>query len=493
MSAIVNEKILARTVLEHAAALERGEYTALDLTRACLARIERCERQVGAFLTLDTEGAMRAAEASDRRRARGECRGALDGIPYAIKDNFCTRGLRTTAASRMLADFVPPYDATVVSRLCGAGCVLLGKLNLDEFAMGSSCEQSALGITRNPHDNDRVAGGSSGGSAAAVAALEVPFAIGSDTGGSVRQPAAFCGTFGLKPTYGAISRFGMIALASSLDCVGILARSVEDGALVLSSLLGRDPMDATSTDHPYADTICDRTPPVSPLRVAVIPALLEPSAVSPEVASATKRAADVLCAAGAEVKETALPSPAWALASYCVLSAAEASSNMARYDGVRYGKRSTKGNTLAEMYAHSRGEGLGSEVKRRILFGGLMLSEENRPLYYDRANEARRLIRESLLQTLADFDLILTPTAPTSAFRMGSRLSPELQRGADLCAVYASLAGLPALSVPFGRDGKGLPLAVQLTAAPYAERSLFCAARMLDGVNGKRSLYGYRI
>ena len=482
MSAIVNEKILVRTVLEHAAALESGEYTALDLTRACLARIERCERQVGAFLTLDTEGAMRAAEASDRRRARGECRGALDGIPYAIKDNFCTRGLRTTAASRMLADFVPPYDATVVSRLCCAGCVLLGKLNLDEFAMGSSCEQSALGITRNPHDNDRVAGGSSGGSAAAVAALEVPFAIGSDTGGSVRQPAAFCGTFGLKPTYGAISRFGMIALASSLDCVGILARSVEDGALVLSSLLGRDPMDATSTDHPYADTICDRTPPVSPLRVAVIPALLEPSAVSPEVASATKRAADVLCAAGAEVKETALPSPAWALASYCVLSAAEASSNLARYDGITYGKRAEGESDLFSLYANSRAEGFGNEVKRRILFGTYMLSEEKREQYYERARRARGEICLRMQEILQEFDVILTPTTPTAACRFGVPQSPAKRRRADLCAVYASLAGLPAVSVPFGRNPEGMPVGVQLTAAPFAEGLLLRVARLLEEV-----------
>jgi aspartyl-tRNA(Asn)/glutamyl-tRNA(Gln) amidotransferase subunit A len=477
---VMNEAILARTVCEHSAALAAGEYTSLELTRAYLARIESCEGTVGAFLTVDPEGALLAARESDARRARGECRGALDGIPYAIKDNFCTRGLRTTAASRMLEDFVPPYDATVVSRLRAAGCVLLGKNNLDEFAMGSSCEQSALGQTRNPHAPDRVAGGSSGGSAAAVAALEAPFAIGSDTGGSVRQPAAFCGVLGFKPTYGLLSRYGMIALASSLDCVGLLARSVDDCALIMEALLGRDPLDATSCEHPFGSSLRNIHPCKAPLRVALVPALLEPPAIAPEVADAVRSAAADFRALGAEVTEIDLPSPEWALASYCVLSAAEASSNMARYDGIRFGLRGREETDLDRLYQSSRGEGLGVEVKRRILFGMSMLSEENRPLYYDRACEARRLIRESLLRELSEFDLILTPTAPTVADRIGGKRSPEVERRADLCAVYASLAGLPALSLPFGRSREGLPLAVQLTAAPYREDLLLRAARELD-------------
>lgn len=476
---MMNEDLLSRTVAAHSAALSAGEYRSVDLTRACLDRIAACEGQIGAFLTLDPEGAMHAAEESDARRAAGKCRSLLDGIPWAIKDNFCTRGLRTTAASRMLADFVPPYDATVVSRLRAAGCVLLGKLNLDEFAMGSSCEQSALGVTRNPHDPTRVAGGSSGGSAAAVAALEVPFALGSDTGGSVRQPAAFCGTVGFKPTNGLLSRYGMIALASSLDCVGILARSAEDTALIFRELLGRDSMDATSRDL----STQGESRPEAPLRVAIAPALLEPSAISPEVADTVLHAAEQLRMQGALVEQVALPSPEWALASYCVLSAAEAASNMGRYDGVRFGRRSEGADTLASMYADSRGAGLGTEVKRRILFGMSILSEETRPIYYDRAIEARRLIRESLLQTLSRFDLILTPTAPTAAFRSDTQLAPELQRRADLCAVYASLAGLPAISVPFGRSAEGLPLAVQLIAAPDADEMLLRAAADLQGAN----------
>ncbi len=480
---MMNEGVLSRTVLEHSAALSAGEYRSVDLTRACLDRIAACEGAVGAFLTLDPEGAMRAAEESDARRAAGQCRGALDGIPWAIKDNFCTRGLRTTAASRMLADFVPPYDATVVSRLSAAGCVLLGKLNLDEFAMGSSCEQSALGITRNPHDPTRAAGGSSGGSAAAVAALEVPFALGSDTGGSVRQPAAFCGTVGFKPTNGLLSRYGMIALASSLDCVGILARSVEDTALIFRELLGRDPMDATSRDPVGAVSTGENLMTEAPLRVAIVPALLEPPAISPEVAETVLRVAEQLRRQGAAVEEVTLPSPEWALASYCVLSAAEASSNMGRYDGVRFGTRSEGAGDLASMYAETRGAGLGKEVKRRILFGMSVLSEKNRPIYYDRAIEARRLIRNSLLQTLSRYDLILTPTAPTAAFRLGEQLAPDLQRRADLCAVYASLAGLPAISVPFGRSVEGLPLGVQLIAAPDADERLLRAAASLQRAN----------
>lgn len=472
-------EIMMRTASEHARALREGAYTSLELTRACLARIEEKERDVGAFLALDREGALREAEASDRRRSNRETRGILDGIPYAIKDNFCTKNLPTTCASRMLAQFMASYDATVVERLRNAGCVLLGKLNLDEFAMGSSNELSALGVTRNPHDTSRVAGGSSGGSAAAVAACEVPFAIGSDTGGSVRQPAAFCGVFGLKPTRGVISRYGMIAMASSLDCVGILARSAEDTAYILGSLVGADGRDLTVCVHPEQELLSVPVALPNPLRVAVVRELMMGNEVSSDVLRATEAAIDRLRASGAVIEEISLPSPASALASYCVISAAEASSNMARFDGIRYGMRDPHEADLYSLYANSRGEGLGSEVKRRILFGAYMLSETNRPLYYDAAVSVRRQIRESLLQILSGVDLILTPTAPTAAFRRGEVLSADQRRRADLCAVYASLAGLPAVSVPFGKNEKGLPLAVQLTAAPYAERTLLAAARLL--------------
>ena len=468
-----------RSLARHCRALAGGEYTSLELTRAYLEEIERKEPTVKAFLTLDADRALQAARESDQRRAQGMTRSELDGIPYAVKDNFCTKGLRTTCASRMLENYVPCYHASVVERLEAAGCILLGKLNMDEFAMGSSNETSAFGAARNPHDTAYVAGGSSGGSAAAVAAYEVPFSIGSDTGGSVRQPAAFCGVMGLKPTYGTISRYGMIALAPSLDCVGILAHNAEDTAIVFSALVGKDGKDATVCEYPKHPV---QIMPMQGrgLRVAVVRELLDDKEVSADVIRAVTDAAQKLRDMGAMTEDISLPSPEQALAAYCILSAAEASSNMARFDGVHYGKRSTEAQNLTALYANSRAEGFGSEVKRRILFGSYMLSEHTRPLYYDRAVEARRIIRESLLDTLSRYDLILTPTAPTAAFRSGTSLTAAQRRRADLCAVYASLAGAPAVSIPFGKTAQGLPLAIQLTAAPFAEDKLLSAARMLE-------------
>ncbi|MBQ1262610.1 MAG: Asp-tRNA(Asn)/Glu-tRNA(Gln) amidotransferase subunit GatA, partial [Clostridia bacterium] len=325
------EKLLFRSIREHAAAFSSGEYTSEQLTRAFLQRIEVCEGRIGAYLTVDAEGALLEARASDERRRRGECLGPLDGIPYAVKDNFCTKNLRTTCASRMLESYRPPYDAEAVCRLRRAGAVLLGKLNLDEFAMGSSTEHSALGRTRNPYGEDRVAGGSSGGSAAAVAAGECVFSLGTDTGGSIRQPAAFCGVLGLKPTYGLISRYGVIALASSLDCVGVFSRSAEDGETVLSALAGRDEKDMTTLDVPPSP-IPDR-----PLRVAVVSDFLEEGMVSQEIRDRLLSAVSHLRASGVEIGEVTLPAPSMALAAYSVLTSAEAASELGRYDGVRYG------------------------------------------------------------------------------------------------------------------------------------------------------------
>ncbi len=476
------KELIKRTVTEHRDALAKKEYSSVELTRAYLDEILRCEPTVGAFLTLDAEHALQAAEKSDARRAKGEAIGSLEGIPYALKDNFCTKGLRTTCASRMLEHFVPPYDAEVVTRLHDAGAILLGKVNMDEFAMGSANETSALGVTRNPLNPDYVSGGSSGGSAAAVAAFEAPFSIGSDTGGSVRQPAAFCGVVGMKPTWGVISRYGMIALASSLDCVGIVTHTAADCGAVLSALVGKDPKDATSVTHPNADFSCDQRAFKRPLRVAVVRELLEDEEVSPSVIRATEQAVSALRSSGAVIGEVSLPSPMAALAAYCVISAAEASSNMARYDGVCYGHRTEQEGDLISIYANSRAESFGNEVKRRILFGNYMLSEGKRELYYDRACNARHAIRTHMREILDRFDLILTPTAPTGAFRRGSGLSPAQRRRADLCAVYASLAGLPAISVPFGQDADGMPLGVQLTAAPYAEGLLLSVASYLEEV-----------
>ena len=474
--------LIHRSICEHAEALAKREYSATELTRAYLARIGEQEPTVGAYLTLDAEIALRDAAASDARRERGEARGAFDGIPYALKDNFCTAGLRTTCASRMLEHFVPSYDAAVVSKLKAAGAILLGKANMDEFAMGSATETSALGVTRNPIHPDFVPGGSSGGSAAAVAAHEAAFALGSDTGGSVRQPAAYCGVVGMKPTYGLISRFGMIALASSLDCVGLVTKTAEDCSLLLSLLAGRDERDMTSVCPADIDFSCAPGKRDRKLRVAIVRELMCEGEVSPAVMAATEGAIHALKACGYEIGEVSLPSPDAALAAYCVISAAEASSNLARYDGVSFGRRAESAEDLFSLYANSRSEGFGTEVKRRILFGTYMLSEGKRALYYDRAVQARVHIRKAMEEILERYDLILTPTTPAAAFRRGNVLSPTQRRRADLCAVYSSLAGLPAVSVPFGVNAEGLPLGVQLTGAAFSEGLLLEVARRLEEV-----------
>ena len=474
--------LIYRSLSEHVTSLARKEYSSTELVRAYLAQIESCEPTVGAFLTLEADAALRFAAEADSRRARDESLGAFDGIPYALKDNFCTKGIRTTCASRMLENFIPPYDATVVTKLKNAGAILLGKVNMDEFAMGSATETSALGVTCNPLNPEYVPGGSSGGSAAAVAAFEAPFSLGSDTGGSVRQPAAYCGVIGMKPTYGIISRYGMIAFASSLDCVGIMTHTAEDCGLVLSLLSGQDEKDATSLEHPSADFSCETRKRERPLRVAIVRELLNDEDVSHAMIAATEQALRVMRDNGCEIGEVSLPSPEAALAAYCVISAAEASSNLARYDGVCFGRRTEKVGDTFSLYANSRAEGFGSEVKRRILFGTYMLSEGKRSLYYDRAVEARIHIRRAMQKILSDYDLILTPTAPSGAFRRGSHLTPTQRRRADLCAVYSSLAGLPAVSVPFGKDENQMPLGIQLIGAPFAEGLLLEVARRLEEV-----------
>ncbi len=474
--------VIKRSLTEHRAALERGEYSSLELTQLCLKEMESREGDVGAFLTQTAETAIVAAKESDARRAKGCARGALDGIPYALKDNFCTAGIPTTCASKMLEGFVPPYDASVVERLRESGAILLGKLNMDEFAMGSTGESSALGRTRNPVDLAYVTGGSSSGSAAAVAAFEVPFAIGSDTGGSVRQPAAFCGVYGMKPTYGVISRYGMIALASSLDCVGLVTRSAEDCGALLSCLARRDCRDATSVAHQKPNFAIKTGGAGRPLRVAVVRELMEEGVLSDEVRSAVLSAQEVLREMGAEIEEVSLPSPEAALAAYGVICSAEAASNLARYDGIRYGYTTKSATDLSELYAQSRSQAFGYEVKKRILFGTYMMGKEQRAVYYDRAQQARVQIRERMLRIFRQYDLILSPTAPTAAFRAGRSVSSAEQRRADLCVVYASLAGLPALSVPFGKGRDGLPLAIQLIAAPFEEGLLLETAEGLGEV-----------
>ena len=467
-------QILCRSIKEHQCAMQAGEYTACELTQMFLEQIAEKEPTVGSYLTVDAEGALAAARASDARRAKGALLGELDGIPYAVKDNFCTAGMRTTCASRMLEHYVPPYDATVISRLRECGAVLLGKLNMDEFAMGSSTEHSALGVTLNPHDLTRVPGGSSGGSAAAVAANEAVFTLGTDTGGSVRQPASFCGVLGLKPTYGSISRAGVIAMASSMDAVGVLTRCAEDCGTVFSALAGKDPMDATTLDYQPLPAVEGR-----PLRVAVVEDFFRPGMIAPAVRRGLEHALEMLAANGAQTEYVSLPAPELALSAYSVLASAEASSNMARYDGVHYGERQ-EGEDLRGLYSNTRAYGLGQEVKRRILFGAYVLTDDRRQYFYHRALQVREDVFQAMKKTLEEYDLVLSPATPSVAFGRNARLAPEEMYRADLCTVYANLSGLPALTVPVCKNEEGLPVTVQFTAGACGEDRLFEIARKLE-------------
>ncbi|MBE6590000.1 MAG: Asp-tRNA(Asn)/Glu-tRNA(Gln) amidotransferase subunit GatA [Ruminococcaceae bacterium] len=475
------KELLYRTLLEHRASLDKREYSAVELTRAHLCAIEEKNGELGAFLTVDGEGALVAAAESDRRIARGEGRGMLEGIPYSLKDNIAAQGLPMTCASRILENYVSPYDATVTERGRAAGAVLLGKNNMDEFAMGSTGEHSAFGAVKNPHDPTRVAGGSSSGSAAAVASGMSVFSLGTDTGGSVRQPAAFCGVWGLKPTYGLLSRYGVAAMASSLDCVGILSRSVLDIGVILSVLRGKDPRDVTSLSAGEKSELRE----ITSVRVGVIGGM-DGGCVSPDVTLAVERAVTALTALGAHCDAVTLPQPANALAAYTVIAATEAASNLSRYDGVRFGSRQNA-DSLNALYENSRAV-LGDEVCRRILFGIDMLSGENRERYYLRALRVREEIQRSMRSLSERYDIFLSPVAPTAAFKLGTLPSKDERTYADMCTVYASLACLPALSVPMGADQNGLPLAVQLCAGFEKEPMLLFVAGLLTNQRGEGRL-----
>jgi aspartyl-tRNA(Asn)/glutamyl-tRNA(Gln) amidotransferase subunit A len=454
-----------------------GARSAADIAEAALARIRERDGDLHAFLAVDAEDARRTAREVDAAVASGRDPGPLAGIPVALKDNICTRGIPTTAGSRILSGYRPPYDATVVRRLRAAGAVPLGKTNLDEFGMGSSCENSAFGPTRNPWDRTRVPGGSSGGSAAAVAAGLVDLALGSDTGGSVRQPASFCGVYGLKPTYGRVSRYGLIAYASSLDQIGGFARDVESLVLLHDAISGEDVRDATTVRDPAGDG--NPVPGASGLRVGIAAGLLKSEGIETAVADAVHAAARHLAGAGAAVTAITLPEPKVAISAYYLLATAEASSNLARYDGVRYGVR-VPGTDLADMYGKTRGEGLGPEVKRRIMLGTYALSAGYYDAYYLKAQKTRALIRSRFYALFDAVDCILLPTAPTTAFRLGEKTADPLAMYlADIFTVYANLTGIPGLSVPAGTDGAGLPIGVQLLAPPFREAVLFAAAREL--------------
>ncbi len=459
-------------------AVAAGRVSATEVCRAALDRIERTDAGIHAFHTVAGEQALARAADLDRRRAELAALPLL-GVPVAVKDNICTRGIRTTAGSRILGDYVPPYDAGVIERLDAAGAVIVGKTNCDEFAMGSSTENSAFGVTRNPWSPDRVPGGSSGGSAAAVAARQVPLALGSDTGGSIRQPAALCGVVGLKPTYGTVSRYGLIAFASSLDQIGPIATNVADAALALSVIAAHDPRDSTSLPEPPS-----LAPPAAGLkgiRVGV-PRELLGEGVDADVRAAFDAAIALMREEGAEIVDVALPHSVHAIPVYYLVATAEASSNLARYDGVRYGFRAKDAvESLGEMYDRTREQGFGAEVKRRIVLGTYVLSAGYKDAYYLKAQQVRTLIRRDYDAAFERVDVIAMPTSPTPAFPLGERVAdPVRMYLADVFTVGANLAGVPSISVPCGLSAGRLPIGLQLTARPLGEATLLGAAAAFE-------------
>ncbi len=459
----------AWTLAEARRALEQREISSRELARAFLARIAAVEPAVHALLCVTEERALTEAEAADRRLARGE-RAPLLGIPVVLKDIFATRGIPTTCASRILEGYLSPYDADAVERLSAAGAVLIGKANLDEFAMGSSTENSAFGPTHNPWDLGRVAGGSSGGSAAAVAAAECLASLGTDTGGSIRLPASYCGLSAIKPTYGRVSRYGVVAYASSLDQVGPIARSVRDVAEVLGVIAGHDPRDSTSLPLPAPDYAAALDGEVSGLRIGV-PREYFVAGMATEVEAAVRTAIEHLRGRGATVVDVSLPHTEFAVATYYLIAPAEASSNLARYDGVKYGLRHEQpGDGLLDMYRHTRDAGFGAEVKRRILLGTYALSAGYYDAYYRKAQQARTLIRRDFTAAFERCDLIATPTAPTTAFPLGAKTADPLEMYlSDVLTISVNLAGLPALALPCGFDSDGLPIGLQLIAPALGE------------------------
>jgi aspartyl-tRNA(Asn)/glutamyl-tRNA(Gln) amidotransferase subunit A len=467
--------VLNATLAELSAALAAKRVSSVELTRAFLERIDRLNPGLNAFITVDPERSLAQARAADAHRARGAA-GPLAGIPVAMKDIYCTKGQRTTCGSRMLESFVSPYDAHVVELLDRAGAVTLGKCNMDEFAMGSSNESSYFGPVRNPWDRRRVPGGSSGGSAAAVAARMAPAATGTDTGGSVRQPAAFSGVCGLRPTYGLVSRYGLVAFASSLDQAGPMARTAQDLALLLNVMAGFDARDSTSAERPKEDYGRDLGMKIEGLRVGV-PAEYFGEGIEPAVRKAVESSAAWFVAQGARTVALELPRTRLAVPAYYVIAPAEASSNLSRFDGVRYGHRAREYADLADMYRRSRAEGFGAEVKQRILVGTYVLSHGYYDAYYLQAQKVRRLIAQDFSRAFEACDLILGPTAPGTAFEIGARAEDPVQMYlGDIFTIPAALAGLPALSVPCGFDEKGLPVGLQLMGPHFSEARLLGAA-----------------
>ena len=474
------------TIHEYAELLKQKKLSSVELTKQYLARIEKADAQIGSYITVCPDEALAAAGKADKRIARGEAT-LLTGIPVGIKDNICTEGITTTCASKMLYNFVPPYDATVTKRLKNEGAVILGKLNMDEFAMGSSTESSYFKKTKNPYDLTRVPGGSSGGSAASVSADLAPYALGSDTGGSIRQPAAFCGNVGLKPTYGLVSRFGLIAFASSLDQIGSFTKDVTDCAIVLNAIAGYDKMDSTSVDADKTDYTKALGLPLKGMKIGVPKQYLE-SGIQTEIKEAVENAIKVYEMLGAECEECSLPLSKFALPAYYLISSAEASSNLARFDGIKYGYRAEEYHGLTDLYEITRSEGFGEEVKRRIMLGTYALSSGYYDAYYKKAQQVRGLIKRDFAACFEKYDVLLTPTTPTTAYKFGEKSDPVAMYMGDICTVAVNIAGLPAISIPAGLDKKGMPIGIQLIANSFDERKLLTAAFAYERETGYEKL-----
>ena len=477
-------ELQVQTIRELGDALDSGALTAEALMRGMLDRTEAVDGKVRAFLEYDGEDALAQARASDERRARGASLGPLDGIPVGIKDILAVKGQPLRCASRMLEDFVSPYDATSIAKLREAGAIIWGRLNMDEFAMGSSTENSAFQTTANPWDTDTIPGGSSGASAAAVAAGETVAALGTDTGGSIRQPAALCGVVGMKPTYGLVSRYGLVAFASSLDQIGPLAGTVEDAALVFDAIAGHDPRDSTSLDRELPACAARLGENAGPWKLGV-PREYFGEGIDPEVKAAVRAAIDWYREAGSEIVDISLPHSELAVPVYYIVATAEASSNLARFDGVRYTRRSEAAEDVWSLFTKSRGEGFGDEVKRRIILGTYVLSSGYYDAYYLRAQKVRTLIRRDFEAAFREVDAVLTPTSPTPAFRRGERAEDPLAMYlSDVFTISANLAGLPALSLPCGFTGSGLPVGLQVVGPAFGEPEMFAIAHAYERAHG---------
>ncbi len=474
------DKLYSLTAMQMKDLLEKKEVSSVEITKSVIDRIEKTDKDIQAYISYNFEDALKKAEKVDEKIAKSEALGKMAGVPVAVKDNMCTRHLRTTCASKMLENFVPPYDATVVKKLYDNDAIIIGKTTMDEFAMGSSGENSAFQKARNPWDITRVPGGSSSGSAATVAASQVPVALGSDTGGSIRQPSSLCGIVGMKPTYGAVSRYGLVAFGSSLDQIGPMARTVDDAALLFETICGKDEMDATSKDYKYTrygDS-------VKGMKFG-IPKQYFGDGISPEVKEKVYGAIETLKAQGAEIVEVSLPSTDYALSAYYIISSAEASSNLGRYDGVKYGYSGSKRGNLEELYVSSRSEGFGREVQRRIMLGTYVLSSGFYDAYYKKAKALQKNIAKEFNDVLSVCDAIITPLSPTTAFKIGEKSDDPLAMYAgDICTVTLNIAGLPGISVPCGFDANNLPIGFQVIGKKFSESTLLTVAKCYENTVG---------